>query len=679
MEKGRKIDAFIKRHRSFMLAAATVLYGIFILEILPIKESLTPQITQMNGKLYIGEEIANLGSGFIFYGKNLDDVDRVYIDGEKEDVCQIISSSPDTLVVHIPEEIYKGKEYFEIQVSKNFGGIFPFKGREYLVQAEEYTESKPEICGASKNTIPRRQGWQKIILNVKNWVEGTHLYINEEDVGEVQCFNNDSVEIALDPNRYSDRDSVEFKLGLDINPTQRVHGNTWKVDVEDIDYSQMDCSYNLAEENKLITYAAGIWNGYTYTNCLEAFLENYEKECRAFEIDWMVTSDGVVVGRHDWSTVMYGSDMVAEEELKLDVSKRNNLPKTYAELLDMYEDRTPLTWTDMLDYLDADEKLYVVTDTKYTNETAVRYMFGKMVEEARKRKKENVLDRVVVQIYNQDMYQVVMDVYPFRSVIYTLYQSPDDNDAVLEFVENTDVRIITLPKGSRRDDDAFFRKLIEKGCYIYVHTVNDLDQAAEYMARGCSGIYTDAITPEMLPELEEKISEAKQRLAEEDASKEVADPELTAEELEANKEYLLNYLREIKGEEYLVLMSVQDEATAAVDDDIAEALTELGVSEDYRNAYRQSYIGVMSGGKKIYEAFSDEVLEHVYIEGEDVFRVKSTGNGLGAISGISVNGSKEETETLRRGLHITVFNKVLGSVQDRIVFDLYEGLGHTVY
>ena len=673
MEAGRRIGSFLNKYRSFLLAEFILVYCVVVVGILPIKESLTPQVSQMEGVLYVGEGISEPEQGIVFSGENLDNVDAVYIDRVKNDKCQIISASTSRVVVDIPEEIYREKECFEIQFSKKQGGIFVFKGRSYQVQVSGYFGDRPEISRVSKEVISRSQGSQRILLKVKNCEEGTRLYINEKDTGEVKCLNDDCVEIYLDRDQYSEKDEVEFKLGIELSTTQSLYGDVVRVKVEDADYGQMKCSYDLAEENRLIMHAAYTWNGYTCINCMEAFQENYEKGCKAFEIDWMVTSDGVLVGHYDWAALLCESAQGAEDELGLEPYKMNNLPKTYEELSNMYKDKTPLTWADMMDYLESDDKLYVVTDTKYSNEKAVRYAFGKMAEEAIQQGREGILERVAVQIYDQDMYQAVMDVYPFSSIIYTLDQSPDDNNAVLEFVDNSNVRIIALPKGTTRDDDDFFRKLAEKECYIYVHTINDLEQAAEYMARGCSGIYTDIITPELLPELEVKIMEAKQKI-EMEASE--AEPELTAEELEANKEYLLNYLQEIKNEDYLVLMCVQDEATESVDDEIAEALTALGISEDYRNAFRQGYIGIMSDGKNIYEAFSDELLEYVYIEDDNVFRLKSAGNGVAGFAGISVNGSKED-DIVRRGLHITVFNRKLGIIQDRIVFDLYKGWKHT--
>ena len=58
-------------------------------------------------------------------------------------------------------------------------------------------------------------------------------------------------------------------------------------------------------ENHLIAHALGGIGGKPYSNSLEAFIENYNKGIRIFEVDLSITSDGYVVCRHDWNTSLY--------------------------------------------------------------------------------------------------------------------------------------------------------------------------------------------------------------------------------------------------------------------------------------------------------------------------------------------------------------------------------------
>lgn len=645
------------------------IYGMTAVVILPIKEDLTPYIAAIEGKIYSGEGVSEIQNGIAFTGNNLEAIDMIYINGKRSDQCSVIGSSPQRVIIDIPKEIYQDEESFWIQAVKRIGGGYKCKSKKYEVKVNNSARNLPQIIGASKDIIYHSSGKQRLMLTGENIDENCRIYVNGNETEVTYDVSNNLIGLYISPDMYEQRNSIEIVAARILSESQLLYGNKFEIKVQDVDYTQYKHTYDFVDNAMLIMHGAGEWKGYTYTNCLEAFESNYERGCRTFEIDFMPTSDGVIVGRHDWTTIMYDKQLVAENEILLDEHKRNNLPKTYDEICNMYAGRTPLTWPVLLNYLINDESVYIVTDTKYSNDNAVEYILGQMVNMAKENDAEEVLDRVVVQVYNQDMYRHVMEIYPFRSVIYTLYQSPDSNEAVLDFVDHSNVRAITLPQNSGRDDAAFFEALKSRGCYIFVHTINDTSTAAQYFAKGCSGIYTDSIRPEQIDELNAEILIAKACLAETESS---------ADMVAKNKEYLLNYLEEIQNGDYLVLLSVQDEATAMVDDEIAEALSKVGVSSDYRYAYRQSYLGIMNNGSTIYEMFSEDLLEYKYIDGENIFVLKSAGNGVQEVVSIVVNGEEQAT-VYGRGLHIVVFNRKLGVVEDKIIFDLYEGLMHTSY
>ncbi|MDR2084441.1 MAG: hypothetical protein LBP67_05550 [Bacteroidales bacterium] len=51
----------------------------------------------------------------------------------------------------------------------------------------------------------------------------------------------------------------------------------------------------------IIAHAGGAIDGYLYTNSLEAMNLSYEKGCRLFELDLLLTSDNKLVAAHTWS------------------------------------------------------------------------------------------------------------------------------------------------------------------------------------------------------------------------------------------------------------------------------------------------------------------------------------------------------------------------------------------
>lgn len=55
------------------------------------------------------------------------------------------------------------------------------------------------------------------------------------------------------------------------------------------------------QENRLIAHAFGGVDGASYTNSYEAFITNYNRGYRLFEVDLVQTTDGKLVARHDWS------------------------------------------------------------------------------------------------------------------------------------------------------------------------------------------------------------------------------------------------------------------------------------------------------------------------------------------------------------------------------------------
>jgi hypothetical protein len=56
-------------------------------------------------------------------------------------------------------------------------------------------------------------------------------------------------------------------------------------------------------EYTTVAHAGGRIGGHDYSDCVDAILVNYESGQRTFEIDFAVTSDNKLVGKHDWDYV----------------------------------------------------------------------------------------------------------------------------------------------------------------------------------------------------------------------------------------------------------------------------------------------------------------------------------------------------------------------------------------
>ncbi|KUP23939.1 phosphatidylinositol-specific phospholipase C/glycerophosphodiester phosphodiesterase family protein [Paenibacillus sp. DMB5] len=244
--------------------------------------------------------------------------------------------------------------------------------------------------------------------------------------------------------------------------------------------------------HKVIAHAMGGINNHTYTNTQDAFVANYEQGTRVFETDLLLTTDDKLVARHEWTGNM--SRLLGQ----LDVlpAARQGVVLSYEEVMEspiltLY---SPLDIDKIMDLLVAYPDAYIVTDTKELEPELVTRQFEHIVEAAN-RKDPMLLSRIVPQIYSRDMLDVVRKVYSFPEVIFTLYQSYDSDEQVVEFARETGVEI-TMP--ATRATKSFVRKLKQAGARIYVHTVNDEDEITKLSRMGIDGFYTDFVSEEDL-------------------------------------------------------------------------------------------------------------------------------------------------------------------------------------
>lgn len=248
---------------------------------------------------------------------------------------------------------------------------------------------------------------------------------------------------------------------------------------------------NLWEGDWLVGHAFGAVDGKIMTESQEAFLENYEAGTRTFEVDFQMTSDDKVVLRHDWDWECQqgiAAGEIATEEKFLSVP--------------IHGIYTPLSFGDLCLLMKEYPDIWVVTDSKYSQKEDVEKQFRIMLETAREVGAEEVLDRLIIQIYNEEMYEVVKEIYPFKSYIFTMYMRWDDTKEQFVYlcrwcVEN-DVPVITL--GKERYGEEVQQIADRYHIDIYVHTENDVYTAREFLEQGVRGVYTDMIRLEELEE-----------------------------------------------------------------------------------------------------------------------------------------------------------------------------------
>ena len=225
----------------------------------------------------------------------------------------------------------------------------------------------------------------------------------------------------------------------------------------------------------------------TVLNCLEGFQAQYAAGVRVFEADLRLTSDMEVVLRHDWRAGW--QEGVSETSIP-----------TLEEFLEtpVLGEYTPLSFQDLLLLMEEYPDVCIITDTKFTEAEVVTAQFTAMLSDAKELGLTYLFDRFVIQVYDELMFKVVDGLHHFPHYIYTLYATgfAGTEDAFREaasFCADNGFLGLTLWDYWWREAYAPIAR--ELGVSVYVHTVNDAQEARELLDQGVSGIYTDALTP----------------------------------------------------------------------------------------------------------------------------------------------------------------------------------------
>ncbi len=244
--------------------------------------------------------------------------------------------------------------------------------------------------------------------------------------------------------------------------------------------------------DSVVVHAGGEIDGHTTTNSAEAFLNAYEKGFRSFEADIQLTSDDIPVLRHYWF-----------DDTQPDIAY--TFP-SYEEFINapVFGKLTPMTLEDLFVFMSEHEDFWLITDTKYGDYENASAVFHKIVEAAQDLGCPEVLDRIVVQLYNENMYNAVNDVYPFRNYIFTMYQRWDTGNGIDDYngilVWSVQHGVNTIVMREEIATDEIIELTASYGLDICFHTVNESARAEELFGKG-AGIMTDAITPYEAAEL----------------------------------------------------------------------------------------------------------------------------------------------------------------------------------
>lgn len=230
--------------------------------------------------------------------------------------------------------------------------------------------------------------------------------------------------------------------------------------------------------NQYIGHALYGIDGCDYVNSSDSLEYGYSKGIRVMEVDLLYTSDNELVVNHDWE---YG------------------IIKTYDEFMNnkIYGKYSPIDMKMLVNYMIKYRDLYLVIDTKEDsyNEDNYLNLYRDLIDYC-KNLDENILDRIIIQIYDYDMYSEIDKMYHFDNYIFSIYKLVDKFNILqlVHFCISNNIDVIGIPKGFIDGGiikDNFIKFMKGKNIKLYVYTINNDVKYREYLSMGIDGIYTD--------------------------------------------------------------------------------------------------------------------------------------------------------------------------------------------
>ena len=242
--------------------------------------------------------------------------------------------------------------------------------------------------------------------------------------------------------------------------------------------------YSWIGKNSLVAHALGGvgTNHIAYTNSAEAFKQSYENDFKILEVDLNVTNDLETVCVHnvnDWC---------------LSVGVANIEDFTYNNFINkkIYGKYTPLDYKRLIQMLSIYSDVYIILDSKCISEDKIRMEYSQIVNYAKKID-VSILDRVIPEVYNEEMLKIIMNSYPFKSIVYCLNQSDYVVGEVANICTRYGINLIEASAGRITSEEICYLK--NCGFQISIFTINELINAEYYFDQGVDLLYSDKLMP----------------------------------------------------------------------------------------------------------------------------------------------------------------------------------------
>lgn len=243
------------------------------------------------------------------------------------------------------------------------------------------------------------------------------------------------------------------------------------------------------QKNTVIAHGGGGYvhkKSFKYSNSFEAFEESYKRGFQVIEADFMLTSDNHLVLSHYWNYCDFGDTIPSLKEVKDSLAKRNFSFMTFKDLLYFMETKK-------------EKQIYIITDIKWETPQDFKATLQKLIETVKetynKEQQEYFLQQFIIQVYNQETFDIMKQLYNFHNSLYTLYREKNKNPIkAAEFCLKNQIPVVTIhwKRIYQADTIAIFK---EKNIKVYIHTINDKEKLKEFYKFGIHGYYTDFLMP----------------------------------------------------------------------------------------------------------------------------------------------------------------------------------------
>jgi glycerophosphoryl diester phosphodiesterase len=243
-------------------------------------------------------------------------------------------------------------------------------------------------------------------------------------------------------------------------------------------------SADWTNDHRVVAHGMGNVGDDIRTNSKEAFEESIAEGTKVIEADFVITKDNRLVVKHDW--------LVDPGNGKSSVQR----PQLYRDFMNSRIDGkyTPLDSRQLLEMLEQHPDVFLVIDVKGKDYNTVVSLLQKDIRAVN----PALFKQIILQTYHPEDVAAAKRFSDQSHILFTVYRTTLSDPEILTFINKERISVITIPK--ERYSDELAAALRTMSVRVYLHTVNDVDQAKRFIEKGAYGVYSDTLITNDLSE-----------------------------------------------------------------------------------------------------------------------------------------------------------------------------------